>query len=270
MSPPAPQAPIRVALLGAGGRMGQAVLAAARGEPELRFTAALVPAGSPRIGESAAEGLRYSADLDAALAACDVLLDFSRPSGTAAALSQCLAAGRPLVTGVTGLEQPLRRELAQAARRIAVLAAPNMSLGVNLLLFLVARAAAKLGADFDVEILDVHHRHKRDAPSGTALALGEAVAAARGVRLEEVAVFDRAAGRNARRPGSIGFSALRAGEVVGEHSVLFAGAAERLELKHCAESRAAFARGALAAARWIADRPPGSYSMLDVLGLGLS
>jgi 4-hydroxy-tetrahydrodipicolinate reductase len=171
------------------------------------------------------------------------------------------------VIGVTGLDAGLQRQIDAASRKIAVLTAANMSLGVNLLLQLVRTASAALGDAFDVEIVEAHHQFKKDAPSGTALALGEAVAAGRGVTLPEHAVYDRAGKSAARKSGSIGFTSIRAGDIVGDHTVLLAGAGERLELTHRAHSRATFARGALAAARWLAGKPAGRYVMTDVLGL---
>ena len=249
-------AKLRVALLGAGGRMGQAVLSAAAGREDLGITAALVRPGSPLLGAAP-----YTTDLKAALAGCDVLLDFSLPESTAAALEACLAAGKPLVTGVTGMDAALKAALQAAGKRIAVLAAPNMSLGVALLTRMAAQAAKVLGPEFDVEIAEAHHRHKKDAPSGTALALGESIAHVRGIPAPGKG-HDRS---GPRQPGSIGYSVVRAGDIVGEHTVLFAGAGERLELSHRAQSRQAFAKGALAAARWIAGKPAGVYTLADTL-----
>ena len=250
------KAPTRIALLGAGGRMGQAVLVAAAGREDLMVSAALVRPGSPLLG-----AVPYTTDLKAALAACDVLLDFSLPESTASALAACVAAGKPLVTGVTGMDGTLKAALQAAGKNIPVLAAANMSLGVALLTRMAEQAAKLLGPDFDIEIAEAHHRHKKDAPSGTALALGEAVSRARGVPAPDKAT-DRS---GVRRPGSIGYSVVRAGDIVGEHTVLFAGAGERLELSHRAQSRQTFAQGALAAARWIAGRPPGVYALTDTL-----
>ena len=257
---------VNIAVLGASGRMGQTILATARDYAGVRISAALVRAGSPLLGQDAG-GIAYSAGVNGALTASDVLVDFSTPVSTAAAIDACLAAGKPLVIGVTGLDAVLRHKMEKASQTIAVLAAPNMSLGVNLLLRLAAMAAAALGEEFDVEISEVHHRRKKDAPSGTALALGEAVAGARGVKLEAHADFHRAARDGMRQPGSIGFSSVRAGDIVGDHTLLFAGADERLELTHRVHSRAAFARGALVAACWIARRPAGLYQMADLLDL---
>src|SRR5580698_21156 len=199
------KAPVRIALLGAGGRMGQAILAAAPEHEDVFVSAALVRAGSPLLG-SAAAGVEYSNDLAAAIAGCDVVLDFSLPESTAVALKACLAAGKPLVTGVTGMDTALKEALKAAGRSIPVLAAPNMSLGVALLTRMAEQAAKVLGKDFDIEIQEAHHRHKKDAPSGTALALGEVVSQARSVPLP-----DKTTERSgARRPGTIGYSVVRA------------------------------------------------------------
>lgn len=255
--------PVRIALLGAAGRMGQAIIETARDFPGVRIEVAVVRAG--RIPEI--PGLVSTGDLARALALSDVLLDFSCPASTASALDACIAAGKPMVTGVTGLGAETHNKLAAASHKIAVLAAPNMSLGANLLIALVGTAAAVLGPEFDVEITDIHHRAKRDAPSGTALAIGEAAARARGRHLKDEAVFARHGHDDVRRAGSIGFASLRAGDLAGEHRVLFAGRSETLELTHRAANRAAFAHGALAAARWIVRQPAGFYGMADVLNL---
>jgi 4-hydroxy-tetrahydrodipicolinate reductase len=250
--------PTRIALLGASGRMGQAVLDAAAATGEVTVTAALVRAASASLNKSS-HGLSYSSDLASALSVADVVLDFSLPESTAQALDACLKAGKPLVTGVTGMDEALKARLADAAGRIPVLAAPNMSLGVALLSRMAEQAASVLGPDFDIEISEAHHRHKKDAPSGTALRLAEVMSKARGS-----APVDRNTDRQGpRQPGSIGFSVVRAGDIVGEHTVLFAGAGERLELSHRAQSRSTFAHGALSAARWIAGRKPGLYSLAD-------
>ena len=252
--------PVRVALLGASGRMGQAVLDAAAGQEGLRITAALVGQSSASISKTS-HGLTYGTDLTSALAQADVLVDFSLPESTSKALEACLAAGKPLVTGVTGMDAALKARLVEAGKRIAVLTAPNMSLGVALLSRMVEQAAKVLGPEFDIEIVEAHHKHKKDAPSGTALALAEAMSKARGTAAP-IPGTDR---RGQREPGSIGFSVVRAGDIVGEHTVLFAGSGERLELSHRAQSRATFAHGALRAARWIAGKPAGVYTLADTL-----
>ena len=244
--------------MGASGRMGQAVLDAAAATEGLKVTAALVGTASASLNKSS-HGLTYGSDMAAALGQADLLLDFSLPDSTAHALDACLQAGKPLVTGVTGMDEALKARLAQAARHIPVLAAPNMSLGVALLSRMAEQAARVLGPDFDIEIAEAHHRHKKDAPSGTALRLAEVMSEARG----SAPVNKDPDRRGVRQPGSIGFSVRRAGDIVGEHTVLFAGAGERLELKHSAQSRATFAHGALSACRWVAGRKPGLYSLAD-------
>ena len=251
---------VRIALLGASGRMGQAVFEAAAGQEGLRIIAALVGQGSASINKTS-HGLSYGTDLAAAMVQADVLVDFSLPESTAKALDACLAAGKPLVTGVTGMDSALKARLVEAGKHIPVLAAPNMSLGVALLSRMVELAAKVLGPDFDIEIAEAHHKHKKDAPSGTAVALAEVMSKARGIPAP-AADTDR---RGLREPGSIGFSVVRAGDIVGEHTVLFAGSGERLELSHRALSRATFAHGALCAARWIAGKPAGVYTLADTL-----
>jgi 4-hydroxy-tetrahydrodipicolinate reductase len=216
--------------------------------------------GSASINRTS-HGLSYTNDLAGALQSADVLLDFSLPESTLKALDACLAAGKPLVTGVTGMDEASKTRLRDAGRRIPVLAAPNMSLGMALLSRMAEQAAKVLGPDFDIEVAEAHHKHKKDAPSGTALALAEVMDKARGSG-HVSRDLDR---RGVRTPGSIGFSVVRAGDIVGEHTVLFAGAGERLELSHKAQSRATFAHGALRAARWIAGRPAGSYTLTDTL-----
>lgn len=265
---------LKIAITGATGRMGRALIQAILAAPELSLAAALVREGSPHVGEDAGllagvapAGLAASSDQAAALAAADVLVDFSLPALTGPLAAACAAAGVPLVTGTTGLDAAGQAALRDAAGRIPVLAAPNMSVGVTLALSLLEQAARVLGEDYDVEIQETHHRHKADAPSGTALRMGDAVAAARGRQLADCAVYSREGQTGPRPSGSIGFAVTRAGEVVGEHTVLFAGAGERLEIRHQADSRATFAEGALRAARWIHGKPAGLYSMRDVLGL---
>jgi len=238
--------------------MGRAVMEAAAAQADVKITAALVRPASSQVGKEF-QGLGFTTDLKAGLAAADVLLDFSAPAATAAALELCLAAQKPLVSGVTGMDAELKTRLRSAGQSIAVLWGPNMSLGVALLTQLVRQAAAVLGPEFDIEILEAHHRHKKDAPSGTALALGEAVSQGRGTPLQE-------RGPGPRREGSIGFTSLRGGDIAGEHSVLFAGEGERLEISHKAGSRQGFALGALKAAAWVHGRPAGSYSVADMLG----
>ncbi len=264
-------------LFGVTGRMGEALLrelaepaadesAAAAG---WRLTGAVASAGSARLGERVGPppGVAIVADPAAALVGAQVAIDFSHPAAAAAHASACAAAGVPLLVGTTGLDPAAVAALAAAAERVPVLVAPNTGVGVNVMAKLVALAAQALGADADVEILEAHHRFKRDAPSGTALALGEAVAAARGEPLRALAAPPRQGTSGPRERGQIGFAVLRAGDIVGEHTVLFGLQGERLEITHRATDRGVFARGALRAAAWLAGQPPGRYSMSDVLNL---
>jgi len=261
-----------LAVFGITGRMGQAVLAAMRETPTFILSGAIASANSDRVGQDAAAtgppcGVLITADSRLGLRGAAVAVDFS--SGTVAAphAQACAAAGVPVLVGATGYDAAGRAILEQAAKTIPVLIAANTSVGVALMTELVSLAAARLGASYDVEIFEAHHRMKRDAPSGTALALGEAVARARATTLNQVAAFDRSAQNAPRAPGSIGFSSLRAGDIVGEHTVTFAAAGERMEITHRATDRMTFARGALRAAEWLVGRPAGLYGMRDVLGL---
>jgi 4-hydroxy-tetrahydrodipicolinate reductase len=262
-----------IAILGITGRMGQSLLRALRdpGQP-LHLTGALASPSSGRLGldaaaEGAPTGVKVTAGVGEALDGAAVALDFSTSLQVAAHASACAERCVPLLVGTTGFDGPTRRVLEAASHGIAVLIAPNTSVGVGVLNRLAGVATAALGEAFDVEISEAHHRLKRDAPSGTALALGEAVAQARGVPLAELAVFDRHGGSDPRRPGSIGFSVVRAGDIVGEHTVTFASGGERIELTHRATDRLVFAHGALQAAEWLIGRPAGLYGMRHVLGL---
>ncbi len=241
----------RIGILGASGRMGQAIAAMLHDSPDARL------GGCVDRGEDPA----------ALAAVCDVLVDFSSPEALAAHLDAAVGAGRPILIGTTGLGEEHHRAIDRAAREVAVLQAANTSLGVTLLAHLVRATAARLGEDWDVEIVEMHHRHKVDAPSGTALLLGAAAADGRGVSLEQAGERGRDGVTGPRRSGAIGFAALRGGTVAGDHRVIFAGEGERLELGHRAESRDIFARGAIRAAVWLAGRPAGRYAMTDMLGL---
>jgi 4-hydroxy-tetrahydrodipicolinate reductase len=260
----------RVAIAGAAGRMGQAIISAlseARGaDPELQLAAALEVAGSPSLGKEAC-GVKIGADVAAALAGADVLIDFTRPEGTLAHVRACRTAGKAMVIGTTGFSAAQRGEIEQAASSVPIVMAANFAVGVNALFKLAGTAARILGEAYDVEIIEAHHRQKVDAPSGTALRLGEAVASALNRNLPEVARHGREGEPGARPAGEIGFHAVRGGDIVGEHTVLFAGIGERLELTVRSQSRATYAAGALRAARWLRGRKPGLYDMQDVLGL---
>jgi 4-hydroxy-tetrahydrodipicolinate reductase len=260
-------APRRVAVVGALGRMGERVRAALAEEPTLALAAALEGPGHPGLGRELAPGVAVSADAKAALRGCDVAIDFSVPAATLAHLRAAADAGVAYVTGTTGLSDEQAEELAELATRIPVLHAANFSLAVNVLAWLVEQAAARLGAGFDAEIVELHHAAKRDAPSGTALRLAEAIAQGRGVPLAAHLVLARAGEVGARPAGAIGVQALRGGDCPGEHSVYFVGRGERLELVHRAQTRDHFARGAVRAAAWLAGRPPGRYRIDQALGL---
>jgi 4-hydroxy-tetrahydrodipicolinate reductase len=265
---------IRVAVAGAGGRMGRTLVQAVHETPGLRVGAATELASSGLIGVDAGEiagigpvGAPIRPDLDEVLADFDVLIDFTTPKASMHHLALCRDAGCRMVVGTTGLTPDQRETLSQASIDIAMVVAPNMSVGVNLSLKLLELAAEVMGADADIEIIEAHHRHKVDAPSGTALRMGEVIARVLGRDLEEVAVFGREGHTGARDNQTIGFSTIRAGDVVGEHSVWFATEGERIEIVHKASSRMTFARGAARAARWVSERERGLFDMQDVLGL---
>jgi 4-hydroxy-tetrahydrodipicolinate reductase len=261
----------KVAVFGVTGRMGQCLVRALREpRPALELGGALASGASARLGQDAAldgapTGVRITADVAAALADAAVAVDFSLAGSIGAHADACLERRIALLVGATGFDAAARGTLERAARSIPVLIAPNTSLGVTVMTRLLEVAARALGG-YEAEISGVHHRMKRDAPSGTALAWGEAIARARGAKLGEVAVFDRHASSSPRAPGSIGFASLRAGDVIGEHTAVLATDGERLELTHRAQDRMVFARGALTAAAWLLGRPAGLYGMQDVLG----
>jgi 4-hydroxy-tetrahydrodipicolinate reductase len=243
---------LQVTIFGVSGRMGRAVIAAIEESADAAVKGTTTSSGDPA----------------AALRDADVAIEFALPQATVANVAACIAARRPIVIGTTGHDDMQRSQIAAAAKQIAILMAPNMSPGVNLLLKLVELTAGKLDESYDIEVFEAHHRNKKDAPSGTALALGAAAAGGRGVKLSDVAEHARHGAGEPRRRGAIGFSVFRGGDVVGDHTVTFAGGGERIELTHRASDRLAFARGAVRAARWLVGRPPGLYSMQDVLGLG--
>jgi 4-hydroxy-tetrahydrodipicolinate reductase len=272
---PASMTPVRIAVLGATGRMGRSLIHAIHDSTEFELVGALASAESPALGRDIGEvatlsrhfGILITADRAAALAHAEVALDFTVATAVAANVAACVVRGCALLVGTTGLDGIALDALEAASRRVAVLKASNTSLGVNLLARLVERAAAALPADYDIEVVEAHHRYKVDAPSGTALALGEAAAAGRCSELRDLAVTERTARAGARREGSIGFASLRGGDIVGDHTVVLAGPGERLELTHRAHDRMTFAYGALRAAAWLRGRAAGRYAMADVLGL---
>jgi 4-hydroxy-tetrahydrodipicolinate reductase len=257
--------------------MGQTLLEAVLTGPEFVLSGALEVPASPLLGHDAGErlgrrtGVAISADIPVAISGADVLLDFTRPEGTLAHLGACARARVAAVVGTTGFTAADQRALAAHAESIPVVFAPNMSVGVTVLLRLVEQAAALLGAGYDVEIVEMHHRHKVDAPSGTALQLGGAAAQALGRDLKHDGVYGREGVTGERKPGTIGFASLRGGDVVGDHSVIFAGVGERIELTHKAGSRMNFAQGALRAVRFVAAKraagATGLFDMQDVLGI---
>jgi len=263
---------LRVAVTGASGRMGQAVARAVSAEPETELACLVARPGSRLVGSSAAsivgdENCPISVADVLDLEAVDVVIDFTLPESSLLNARACAEAGVPVVIGTTGFSEAEQADLESSLTSVARCQAANFSTGVNLAYRLLSLAAQVMGADSDIEIHEAHHKHKIDAPSGTALAMGQAVASAMGQSLSDVAQYDRSANREARAPGSIGFSVTRAGEIVGEHTVLFASEGEQLEIAHKAGSRDAFANGAVRAAKFIADKPAGAYTMSDVLGL---
>ncbi|PKO93089.1 MAG: 4-hydroxy-tetrahydrodipicolinate reductase [Betaproteobacteria bacterium HGW-Betaproteobacteria-1] len=264
---------LKVVIAGASGRMGQALLEGIFADDELQLHGAIDRADSPRIGHDAGEqfgrvtGVKITADVASALAGADVLVDFTRPEASMEYLAICEKNGVKLVLGTTGFSVEQKQQIATTAQKLAVVFAPNMSVGVTLLINLVQAAAKVLADGYDVEIIEAHHRHKVDAPSGTALRLGEAAASALGRDLQTCAVYGREGVTGERDANTIGFATVRGGDVVGDHTVLFAGIGERVELTHKASSRATFALGALRAAKYLADRQSGLFDMQDVLGL---
>jgi 4-hydroxy-tetrahydrodipicolinate reductase len=259
--------PARICVVGALGRMGERVRAAVEADPEVRLGSLLEGPGHPGVG-SEASGLVVGSDPAAALAEADAVIDFSVPAATLSVLAAAAEAGVPYATGTTGFTPEQRAELEGFASRTAVVAAANFSVAVNVLAHLARVATELLGDDFDAEIVELHHSAKVDAPSGTALWLGETIAAARGTSLEKSGVLSREGEVGARPPGAIGIQTLRGGDNPGEHVIHFVGRGERIELAHRSFTRDHFAAGSVRAARWLLGREPGLYSMADVLGLG--
>lgn len=266
---PGPQA---IAVAGAGGRMGHMLIEALLGNPAYRLSGALDQPGGIGIGQDAgaflgrATGVAVTSDLSAGLAGAEVLIDFTRPEGTRAHLAACRKRGIAMVIGTTGLDDDAKAAVAAAAEQIPIVLAPNMSVGVNVMLRLLDMAARSLSG-YDVEVIEMHHRHKVDAPSGTALAMGETVARALGRQLSDCAVMAREGHTGERDAKAIGFATVRGGDIVGDHTVLFAGTGERIEITHRSSSRANYAAGSLRAAAFLRGRRNGLYDMQDVLGL---
>jgi len=263
----------RVAVAGASGRMGRMLIEAVRNTPDCRLAGALDVAASPAIGSDAgaflgfASGVAIAADLRAGLQDAQVLIDFTRPEGTMAHLAVCRELGVQAVIGTTGFSDAQKAEIAEIAKDIAIVMAPNMSVGVNVTFKLLEMAAKALSTGYDIEIVEAHHRHKIDAPSGTALKMGEVIADALGRDLKECAVYGREGVTGERDPSTIGFATVRGGDIVGDHTVLFAGTGERIEIAHKSSSRANYAQGSLRAVRFLTDQRAGLFDMFDVLGL---
>lgn len=264
---------MKIAIAGSSGRMGRMLIETVLGAEDMGLAAALDQAGSPFLGKDAGElvgtpcGVAITDDLTMALTGVDCLIDFTRPAGTLAHLAACRRLGVAMVIGTTGMEADQKQEIREAAQDIPLVFAPNMAVGVNLVFKLLDTAARVLAQGYDIEVIEAHHRHKVDAPSGTALRMGEVVAAALGRDLSKCAVFGREGVTGERDPSTIGFATVRGGDIVGDHTVLFAGTGERVEITHKAASRMPYALGSLRAARFLMGRKNGLYDMQDVLGL---
>ena len=264
---------LKIAITGASGRMGRMLVEAITAADDAELAGALDSAAAPHLGRDAGEalglatGVAVTSDLAAGLARAQVLIDFTRPEGTLAHLEACMARGIKMVIGTTGFDAAGKAAIAAAAERIPIVFSPNMSVGVNATFKLLDVAAKILANGYDIEIIEAHHRHKVDAPSGTALAMGEVVAKALGRDLSRVAVYGREGVTGERDPSTIGFATVRGGDIVGDHTVLFAGIGERIEITHKSASRMTYALGALRAARFLAGKTHGLYDMQDVLGL---
>jgi 4-hydroxy-tetrahydrodipicolinate reductase len=265
--------PLRIAIAGASGRMGRMLIEAVQAAPDMQLSGALDVPGSPALGSDAAAFLgqssdvKITSDLRAGLSGAQVLIDFTRPEGTLAHLAVCQELGVKAVIGTTGFTEDQKLALKEFSAAVAMVVAPNMSVGVNVVLQLLDRAARALSEGYDIEIIEAHHRHKVDAPSGTALKMGEVVAQALGRDLKECAVYGREGVTGERDPSTIGFATIRGGDVVGDHTVLFAGIGERIEITHKSSSRATYAQGSLRAARFLMAHASGCFDMNDVLGL---
>ncbi len=264
---------MNIAVAGASGRMGRMLIEAIAAAPDARLSGALDIAGAPGLGSDAAAflgqpaGVAITADLAQGLADAGYLIDFTRPEGTLAHLDYCAAHGIKIIIGTTGFDEAGKAAIAAAAKQTAIVFAPNMSIGVNVTMKLLELAAKSFSHGYDIEIIEAHHRHKVDAPSGTALKMGEVIAEALGRDLDDVGVFAREGVTGERDPSSIGFATIRGGDIVGDHTVLFAGIGERIEITHKSSSRVTYAHGSLRAARFLQDKRSGLYDMQDVLGL---
>ncbi|MBP6893475.1 MAG: 4-hydroxy-tetrahydrodipicolinate reductase [Pseudacidovorax sp.] len=263
----------RIAVAGASGRMGHMLIEAVRAADDCQLAGALDREGSPTLGGDAgaflgfASGVAVTADLRTGLAGAQVLIDFTRPEGTMAHLAVCRELGVQAVIGTTGFSDAQKAEIAEIAKDIAIVMAPNMSVGVNVTFKLLEMAAKALSTGYDIEVIEAHHRHKVDAPSGTALKMGEVIADALGRDLKDCAVYAREGVTGERDPSTIGFATIRGGDIVGDHTVLFAGTGERIEISHKSSSRAGYAQGSLRAVRFLAGQKAGLFDMFDVLGL---
>ena len=265
--------PLRIAIAGASGRMGRMLIEAVLNAPDCELAGALDISGNPALGMDAgaflgrSTGVIITSDVAAGLARAQVLIDFTRPEGTLAHLRVCQQLGVKMVIGTTGFGDADKAQLAQAAQSLAMVMAPNMSVGVNVTLRLLQMAAKALSTGYDIEVIEAHHRHKVDAPSGTALKMGEVIAEALGRDLKDCAVYAREGHTGERDPSSIGFATIRGGDIVGDNTVMFAGTGERVEITHRSGSRSNYAQGSLRAARYLADRSSGMFDMFDVLNL---
>ena len=271
----APSTQLRIAIAGASGRMGKMLVEAVLAAPDCELAAALVPAGEALIGQDAGAflgqttGVLVQADTQQALAAskAQCLIDFTRPEGSVVHVQSCAALGIKMVIGTTGFSESQKQEIAAAAQKIALVLSPNMSVGVNVTYKLLELATKALQPGYDIEVIEAHHRHKVDAPSGTAIGMGEVIARTLGQPLEDIAVYERYGHTGERKPGSIGFATIRGGDIVGDHTVMYAGTGERIEISHKSSSRATYAQGSLRAVRYLAQKAAGLYDMQDVLGL---
>jgi 4-hydroxy-tetrahydrodipicolinate reductase len=265
--------PLKIAVAGASGRMGKMLIEAIQNAQDMTLTGALDVVGSPAIGNDAAlflgrpTGIPITSALVEGLANAQFLIDFTRPEGTLTHLEYCVAHGIGMIIGTTGFDEAGKAAIAAAAQHIPIVFAPNMSVGVNVTMKLLEIAAKNFSEGYDIEIIEAHHRHKVDAPSGTALKMGEVIAQAIGRNLNDVAVYAREGVTGERDPSSIGFATIRGGDIVGDHTVLFAGIGERIEITHKSASRVTYAHGSLRAARFLADKTNGLYDMQDVIGL---